>query len=68
VFLANEWIFRGEQGKYGLRVSPKGFKLMRQKVKQITRKTRPLSFDQRVKELNDYLKGWLGVLPLCKTI
>ena len=51
---------RGEKGKYRLRVSPKRFKIMKQKVKQITRKSRPLSFDERVKELNSYLKGWLG--------
>ena len=51
---------RGEVGKYRLRVSPARFELMRKKVKAITRKTRPLSFDQRLKELNDYLTGWLG--------
>ncbi len=43
-----------ELTKRGLR-----FILMK-KVKEITRKTRPLSFDQRVEELNDYLTGWLG--------
>lgn len=51
---------RGEQGKYRLRVSPARFNLMKKKVKAITRKTRPLSFDQRMEELNSYLKGWLG--------
>ena len=51
---------RGEQGKYRLRVSPARFKLMQAKVKQITRKTRPLSFEERLQELNRYLKGWLG--------
>ena len=50
---------RGEVGKYRLRVSPIRFELMKKKVKAITRKGRPLSFDQRLKELNDYLKGWL---------
>lgn len=51
---------RGEVGKYRLRVSPVRFELMKNKVKAITRKTRPLSFDQRLEELNSYLKGWLG--------
>jgi len=51
---------RGEHGKYRLRVSPARFNLMKKKVKAITRKTRPLSFDQRLAELNSYLKGWLG--------
>ncbi len=51
---------RGQMGKYNLRVSPKRFKVMKQKVKEITRKTRPLSFSQRISELNSYLKGWIG--------
>lgn len=51
---------RGEVGKYRLRVSPIRFEMMKKKVKEITRKTRPLSFEQRLKELNEYLKGWLG--------
>ncbi len=51
---------RNQKGKYRLRVSPKRFKLMIQKVKEITRKTRPLSFNQRIAELNSYMKGWIG--------
>ena len=51
---------RGERGKYRLRVSPVAFKRMKQKVKQITRKKRPLSFEERIQELNSYMKGWLG--------
>ena len=50
----------GEKGKYRLRVSPERFKRMKQKVKKITRKTRPLSFTERISELNSYLKGWIG--------
>jgi len=51
---------RGEKGKYRLRVSPKRFKLMKHKVKEITRKTRPLSFNERIAELNSYIKNWIG--------
>ena len=51
---------RGAKGKYRLRVSPKRFKLMKQRVKEITRKTRPLSFDQRLAELNSFMKNWMG--------
>lgn len=50
----------GKKGKYRLRVSPKRFKLMKQKVKEITRKTRPLSFSQRIAKLNSFMKGWIG--------
>jgi len=51
---------RNEKGKYRLRVSPKRFKLMKRKVKEITRKTRPLSFNQRIAELNSFMKNWIG--------
>ena len=33
---------------------------MKQKVKEITRKTRPISFSQRLAELNSFMKGWIG--------
>jgi len=51
---------QGKKGQYQLRVSPKRFKQMKQKVKEITRKTRPLSFNERTSELNSYMKGWIG--------
>ena len=51
---------RGEKGKYRLRVSPKRFAQMKRKVKEITRKTRPVSFEERISELNSYMKGWIG--------
>ena len=51
---------RGEKGKYCLRVSPKRFAQMKRKVKEITCKTRPLSFSERIAELNSYMKGWIG--------
>ena len=51
---------RGEKGKYRLRVSPKAFARMKQRVKMITRKTRGISFSQRITELNRFMKSWLG--------
>ncbi len=51
---------KGEKGKYKLRVSPKSFKLMKQKVKEITRKTRPLSFSERIAKLNAFTRGWVN--------
>jgi group II intron reverse transcriptase/maturase len=41
----------GEKGTYRLRVSPKRFAQMKRKVKEITRKTRPVSFSERIAEL-----------------
>jgi len=51
---------KGEKGKYNLRVSPKSFKRMKQKVKEITRKTLPLSFKERITKLNVFTRGWVN--------
>ena len=51
---------KDERGKYKLRVSPKSFKAMKQKVKQITRKTLPLSFDERISKLTAFTRGWVN--------
>jgi len=51
---------KGEKGKYNLRVSPKSFKRMKQRVKEITRKTSPLSFDVRISKLNAFVRGWIN--------
>jgi len=51
---------KGVQGKYRLRVSPKAFESMKVRVKVITRKTSPVSFSERITELNRYMKGWLN--------
>ena len=51
---------KGEKGIYNLRVSPKSFKRMKQKVKEITRKTLPLSFEQRITKLKAFTRGWVN--------
>jgi len=51
---------KNEKGRYKLRVSPKSFKRMKQKVKQITRKTSPLSFSERITRLNAFTRGWVN--------
>ena len=51
---------KGERGKYRLRVRPKTFARMKAKVKEITRKTNPKSFSERIDELNRFMKGWIN--------
>jgi len=51
---------KGEKGKYKLRVSPKSFKSMKQKVKQITKKTTSISFTARIQKLNAFTRGWVN--------
>ena len=51
---------KGERGKYQLVVSEKGWKTLKQKVKIITRKTTPATFDERIHKLKELHRGWLG--------
>ena len=51
---------KGEKGKYNLRVSPSSFKRMKQKVKEITRKTSPTPFSERITKLNAFMRGWVN--------
>ncbi|MDY0026793.1 MAG: group II intron maturase-specific domain-containing protein [Lentimicrobium sp.] len=51
---------KGEKGKYQLVVSEKGWKSLKQKIKIITRKTTPATFDERIHKLKELQRGWLG--------
>jgi RNA-directed DNA polymerase len=51
---------KGERGKYQLVVSEKGWKTLKQKIKTITRKTTPATFDERIQKLIELHRGWLG--------
>ncbi len=51
---------KGEKGKYQLVVSPKSLEKLKQKLKTITRKTTPMSFDERIQKLNEVQRGWVN--------
>jgi group II intron reverse transcriptase/maturase len=51
---------KSERGKYQLVVSEKGWKSLRQKLKTITRKTTPCTFNERIQRLKEVQRGWLG--------
>lgn len=51
---------KGEKGKYQLVVSDKSWKSLKQKLKIITRKTTPCSFDERIQRIKEVQRGWLG--------
>jgi RNA-directed DNA polymerase len=51
---------KGEKGKYQMVVSEKSWKTLKQKIKTITRKTTPASFDERIRKLTELQRGWLG--------
>ncbi|MBT3800651.1 MAG: group II intron reverse transcriptase/maturase, partial [Bacteroidetes bacterium] len=51
---------KGEKGKYQLVVSPKSWEKLKQKLKIITRKTTPMSLDERIQKLNEVQRGWVN--------
>ncbi len=51
---------KGEKGKYQLIVSPKSWKKIKQKLKLVTKKTTPMSFDERIQKLNQIQLGWVN--------
>jgi len=50
---------KGEKGKYQLVVSDKGWTNLKLKLKTITRKTTPATFDERIHKLKEVQQGWL---------
>lgn len=50
---------KGEKGKYQLVVTDKKFKSFKEKLKELTRKTNPMSFDERIEKLNSTIRGWM---------
>lgn len=51
---------KGEKGKYQLVVSEKSWKAIKQKLKAITRKTSPMTFDERLRKLKETTQGWIN--------
>ena len=55
---------KGERGIYQLVVSKKSWKLVKEKLKVITRKTTPMPFDERIQKLKEITQGWIGYFRL----
>lgn len=51
---------KGDRGKYQLVVSEKAWQRLKMSVKAITRKTKPMSFDERIAKINEVQSGWLN--------
>ena len=51
---------KGEKGKYQLVVSKENWTKFKQKLKQLTRKTTPLSLKERIEKLNEVIRGWVN--------
>jgi hypothetical protein len=55
---------KGERGKYKLRVSAKSWERLKRKIKVLTRKTSPIPFEERIKQLNQLMRGWVHYFKL----
>jgi len=51
---------KGEKGKYQLVVQKKRWETLKTKLKEITRKTTPMSFDERIQKLKEVQRGWIN--------
>lgn len=55
---------RAERGRYQLIVDKSGWQRLKLKLKAITRKTSPISMDERLKRLSQVLRGWINYFRL----
>jgi group II intron reverse transcriptase/maturase len=51
---------KGDKGRYQLVVSEKAWQRLKTRVKALTRKTRPMTFDQRIAKINEVQRGWMN--------
>jgi RNA-directed DNA polymerase len=55
---------KGERGKYQLIVDKAKWERLKAELKAITRKTIPMSFDERIQRLNWLIRGWTNYFKL----
>jgi group II intron reverse transcriptase/maturase len=55
---------KGVKGKYQLVADRSALRRLKDKIKFITKKTIPASFDERIKRLNQVLRGWINYFKL----
>jgi RNA-directed DNA polymerase len=55
---------KGEKGKYQLIVKPSKWKVFKSKLKYLTKKTIPMSFDERITRINQLIRGWINYFKL----
>ena len=49
------------------RIAPKALLRCKQKIRELTRRTRGISLERTVKELASYLRGWKSYFGFCQT-
>jgi len=48
----------------GIRIAPKTIERLREKIRELTQRKTPIPMKERVKELTQYLMGWMGYYAL----
>lgn len=51
---------KGVKGRYQLTVGDKAWAKLKQSLKEVTRKTAPRSFEERIRKINEIQRGWLN--------
>lgn len=49
------------------RIAPKAVKRFKERVRELTSRTRGISIERMTEELNRYLRGWIGYFGKCQT-
>lgn len=49
------------------RIAPKAMERFKKRLRELTRRTRGISLEERVKQLSVYLRGWVGYFGHCET-
>ena len=49
------------------RIAPKAVKRFKERVRELTRRTRGIGIERMAKELTLYLRGWIGYFGKCQT-
>lgn len=58
--------FTGEE-RPRLRIAPKSLKRFKERIRELTNRNRGTSLERMVKELNVYVRGWMGYYRYCQT-
>ena len=55
---------KGEKGKYQFVVKKSKWEAFKLKLKELTKKTNPMSFDARIQRINWLIRGWINYFKL----
>ena len=48
----------------GIRLAPKTIERLKDKIRELTQRSKPIPMEQRIKKLSQYLMGWMGYFAL----